>query len=54
MSTCSRQPENLCQRRDSPGTGCPHIKRCGRNATQIKQVLEEQKLDSSIYITLKP
>ena len=27
------------------------LRDAGRNATQIKQVLEEQKLDSSIYIT---
>ena len=29
------------------------LRDAGRNATQIKQVLEEQKLDSSIYITLE-
>ena len=29
------------------------LREAGRNAAQIKQVLEEQKLDSSIYITLE-
>ena len=29
------------------------LRDAGRNAAQIKQVLEEQKLDSSIYITLE-